>query len=86
MLSAPLVNKVYLASGSVHRDLAEKIAAQMGVTLQNDEIKTFPSGERYFRYSESVRGKHVLIIQSLVTSESGTVNDALMELILTKMI
>lgn len=82
MLSAPLVNKVYLASGSVHRDLAEKIAAQMGVTLQNDEIKTFPSGERYFRYGESVRGKHVLIIQTLVASESGSVNDALMELIL----
>lgn len=82
MLNTPLINKVYLTSGSVHKGLAQQIAEQMGVELHDDEIKVFPSGERYFRYGDSVRGKHVLIIQSLVASESGSVNDALLELIL----
>lgn len=82
MLSTPLINKVYLTSGSVHKGLAKDIAQQMGVELHHDEIKVFPSGERYFRYADSVRGKHVLIVQSLVASESGSVNDALLELVL----
>lgn len=82
MLSTPLINKVYLTSGSVHKGLAQQVAEHMGVELHDDEIKVFPSGERYFRYSDSVRGKHVLIVQSLVASGSGSVNDALLELIL----
>jgi ribose-phosphate pyrophosphokinase len=74
--------QVYITTGSVDRPLAQRIAYQLGLTLNDDEIKIFPSGERYFRYVESVRGKHVLIIQSLVQSSTGSVNDALLELIL----
>lgn len=82
MLTEPLTSKVYLTSGSVHKTLARAIAEKMGVQLHEDEIKVFPSGERYFRYADSVRGKHVLIVQSLVASDTGSVNDALLELVL----
>lgn len=82
MLTNPLKNKVYIASGSVHKELAEAIAQNMGLQLQNDEIKVFPSDERYFRFGESVRGKHVILIQTLSTGKTGSVNDALMELVL----
>ena len=71
-----------MASGSVHKELAQTIASCMGIDLPDDEINVFPSDERYFRYAESVRGKHVILIQSLISGENGSVNDALMELVL----
>ncbi len=76
------LDSIYITTGSVDRPLAERIANKMGLDLNDDDIKVFPSGERYFRYVESVRGKHVLIIQSLTASKTGSVNDALLELVL----
>jgi ribose-phosphate pyrophosphokinase len=75
-------NNIYLASGSTHRILAEQIAHEMGIELHHDEIRTFPSGERYFRFNDSIRGKHAILIQSMVHSQDGSVNDSLMELVL----
>lgn len=82
MLTESLTRKVYLATGSAHKDLAVEIAQHMGLPLQEDEIKVFPSDERYFRFNESVRGKHAILIQSLASGKNGSVNDALMELVL----
>jgi ribose-phosphate pyrophosphokinase len=73
---------IYVTSGSSHLDLAQQTADAMGIPLQQDIRKTFPSGERYFRFCESIRGMHVLIIQSLVGTRNGSVNDSLMELML----
>ncbi len=72
---------VYLASGSTHPNLAKQVAKEMGVDFHNDDIKVFPSGERYFRFADSIRGKHALLVQSLVSTDAGTVNDSLLELI-----
>lgn len=61
---------VYIASGSAHPDLANDIVTYMHDELDLDvqlggvETKRFPSGERYVRYTDSVRGKHVFAIQS----------------------
>jgi len=74
--------KVYLATGQTHSHLAVSTATYMGITLHEDELKTFPSGERYFRFGKSVRGKHVLLVQSLASTDQGSVNDSLMELML----
>jgi ribose-phosphate pyrophosphokinase len=73
---------IYIASGNTHPALAHEIASALGVSVMDDEIKIFPSGERYFRFGESIRGKHALLIQSLVQSKNGSVNDALLELVL----
>lgn len=75
-------SNAYLAHGSVSSDLAKQVSEILKLPLHNDEIKAFPSGERYFRYAESVRGKHVLILQSLAQTGSTSVNDALVELVI----
>lgn len=75
---------IYVVSGSVHPKLAEETAKQMGVTLGPLNTKRFANSELYVQYADSVRGKHVIIIQTLAADpERGiSVNDALMETIL----
>jgi ribose-phosphate pyrophosphokinase len=67
-----------LYSGRSNLELAEKIAEMMEVKLGRIKLTTFKNGEIYARYLESVRGCDVFIVQSV----SGTVNDALMELLI----
>ncbi len=71
-----------LVTGSAHPELAERTAVALGVSLDTIERRRFANSELYVRYDESVRGDHVIIIQSLVASASGSVNDALVELLL----
>ena len=66
-------------SGSANRDLAEKIAKELGTTLGNVQLEKFSNGEIYARYLESVRGADVFLIQSIAGEH---VNDALMELLI----
>ena len=73
---------IYLATGGSHIQLAQETADALGITLGQDVRKTFPSGEKYFRFGTSIRGLHVLIMQSLVATSQGSVNDSLMELML----
>jgi ribose-phosphate pyrophosphokinase len=67
-----------LYSGRSNPELASLIAADMGVELGKLKLKTFKNGEIYARYLESVRGCDVFIVQSI----AGSVNDALMELLI----
>ncbi|TAL14113.1 ribose-phosphate diphosphokinase [Patescibacteria group bacterium] len=71
--------RTYLASGSTHVELAEQTSHEMGVELGNVERKMFPNTELYIRYGDSVRGKHVFIIQSLAAVSGRSVNDSFME-------
>lgn len=70
---------IYIASGSAHPELAQDIADYIGVELGNVETKRFPSGERYVRYDDNIRGKHVFAIQSHITTPGMTINDAIWE-------
>lgn len=54
-----------LFSGSSHRELAEQVADCLGVTLGKALIETFPDGEIGVRILESVRGRDVVIVQSI---------------------
>lgn len=72
----------YVVGGSTHPRLAEDTAKEMGLSLGGIEKKRFPNSEVYVRYTESVRGSHVIIIQSLTATNTMTVNDALIELLL----
>lgn len=71
--------RTYIASGSSHPELAEQTSKEMGIELGNVEHKMFPNTELYVRYGDSIRGKHVFIIQSLAAVDGRSVNDSFME-------
>jgi ribose-phosphate pyrophosphokinase len=76
-LSQTTEKRLMLFSGRGYPRLAEKIADRLDLELGGAQIETFPNGEVYARYHESVRGADVFIIQSLCQP----VNDNLMELL-----
>ena len=69
--------RLMLFSGRGSPELAERIAGRLDVTLGDVQLETFPNGEVYARYRDSVRGADVFIVQSLCDP----VNDNLMELL-----
>jgi ribose-phosphate pyrophosphokinase len=56
--------RLMVFSGSSHGELALRIAEQLGVELGEIELSTFPNGETYVRYCESIRGADLFIIQT----------------------
>ena len=74
--------KTYIASGSTHPDLAEQTAKELGIEQGNVERKMFANTELYIRYGDSVRGKHVFIMQSLFAVDGRSVNDSFMEVMI----
>ena len=56
--------RLMVFAGRSHPELAEKITAQLNVELGEVELKTFPNGETYIRYCESIRGADVFIVQT----------------------
>lgn len=78
-LSPEKKESVYIAGGFAHPELSAGIAHEMGVQLGVVEQKVHPNSEIYSRYGESVRGKHVFIIQPHVKTDATSVNDAIMQ-------
>ena len=70
--------RLMVFSGRSHTDLAQRIAEHLGVELGDVELKTFANDETYVRYSESIRGADVFIVQT----GSEPVDRNLMELLL----
>jgi len=81
--SAPLEmvpkRKLHLLSGRTHPELAEEIAANLGVPLGDPNLLDFANGEIRPRFAESVRGGDVFIIQSHGRTPGRSVNDSLLE-------
>jgi ribose-phosphate pyrophosphokinase len=75
--------RLMVTSGRASRELGAKIAHRLGLELTDAGLKTFPDGEMYCRYAESIRGADLFVVQSICGSEREglTVNDALMELL-----
>jgi len=71
--------KLHLLSGRSHPALAAEIAANLGVDLGDANLLDFANGEVRPRFSASVRGADVFIIQSHCRSASRSVNDSLLE-------
>jgi len=71
------MSSVKIFSGTGSLQLAENIASKFGKRLGKVSSGKFSDGELYFRYTETVRGCDVYIIQSTVDS-----SDSLMELFL----
>ncbi|MDQ4148614.1 MAG: ribose-phosphate diphosphokinase [Actinomycetota bacterium] len=62
-------------SGTSNPELAEEIAAHLGMRLGEVEVSRFASGEIYVRFQESVRGTDAFVVQS----HSHPVNEMIME-------
>lgn len=76
-----------LLTGNSNPALAQKIAKELKHDLVPTTVGRFSDGEISLEIGESLRGKHVFVIQSLCSSvlEDGTVssvNDSLMELLI----
>ena len=67
--------KIFAGSGSI--EVAKKIASEFGKPLGKGKLGKFSDGELSFRYTETVRGSDVYIVQSTVDS-----SDNIMELFL----
>jgi ribose-phosphate pyrophosphokinase len=70
---------LYVVSGRAHTELAEEIADCLGVELGAPNLSDFANGEIHGRYSESIRGADVFIIQSHSDLDGFTLNDSIME-------
>jgi ribose-phosphate pyrophosphokinase len=65
--------------GRSHPQLAQDIAAHLGVELSEANLVDFANGEIRPRFEESVRGADVFVIQSHCRTPGRSVNDSLME-------
>lgn len=67
--------RLVLMSGRAHPELAEEVAAALGVDMVPTTARDFANGEIYVRFGESVRGCDAFVIQS----HSAPINHWLME-------
>lgn len=63
---------------SSNKELAEKVAKTIGISLGKSTVRQFSDGEIQVNIEESIRGKHVFILQST----SSPVNYHLMEILI----
>jgi ribose-phosphate pyrophosphokinase len=70
--------RLMVFSGRSHPELARRIAEQLGVELGEIELDTFPNGETYCRFDESIRGADLFLVQT----GSWPVDQNVMELLL----
>ena len=75
--------KLYLVSGRATRPLAEAIASELGEALGEPNIAEFANGEIHCRFSESIRGCDVFIIQTHCHVDGSSINDTLICLLYT---
>ncbi len=71
--------KLALYSGRTHPELAEEVATHLGLELGNANIVEFSNGEIRPRFTESVRGADVFVMQSHYGTNGHSVNDSIME-------
>jgi ribose-phosphate pyrophosphokinase len=71
--------KLHVLTGRTHPGLAAEIAAHLGVELGDPNLVDFANGEVRPRFSQSVRGADVFVIQSHGRSPGRSVNDSLLE-------
>lgn len=72
------IKKVKIISGSTHKAFAERVAERIGIKLTKAEVSRHSDTETFFEIKESIRDKHVFIIQS----KNSDINDNIMELLI----
>ncbi len=71
--------KLTLFAGRTSEVLARGVAAELGIELGDSNIAEFANGEIHCRFSESVRGSDVFILNTHSAWEDGTINDSIIE-------
>src|SRR5262245_29549720 len=71
--------RMALYSGRTHLALADEIAEHLGVELGDPNLVEFASGELRPRFTESVRGTDVFIMQTHYGCDGRSINDSIME-------
>jgi len=71
--------KMSLYSGRTHPELAKEVAEHLGVELGNPGIVEFANGEIRARFTESIRGSDVFIMQTHCGHDGRSINDSVME-------
>jgi len=69
---------ILILNGSKSQTLGEKIAIDLGLNFENVSTRKFPDGETYVRIDTDVKGRDVVIVQTMFPNQ----NDALMEFLL----
>ena len=67
-----------ILNGSKSQPLGEKIAIDLGLNFENVSTRKFPDGETYIRIDTDVKGRDIVIVQTMFPDQ----NDALMEFLL----
>ena len=70
--------RMVVVTGRSHPELADDIARHLGIDLAPTEHRTFASGEIYTRFSVSMRGTDVFLVQSF----GDNINEDLMEMLI----
>lgn len=68
-----------LYSGRTHPALAEEVATHLGMPLGDANLTEFANGEVRPRYSESIRGADVFVMQTHFGCDGRSINDSIME-------
>jgi len=71
--------KLALFAGRNSVDLARAVSEGMGVELGEANVSEFANGEIHCRFSASIRGSDVFIINTHSQWEGGSINDSLIE-------
>jgi ribose-phosphate pyrophosphokinase len=69
-------------SGSAHPQLAREIADYLGISVGQARLRRFPDTEVSFQIDENIRGTDVFIVQPTCATAAGSVDQALMELMI----
>jgi len=70
---------LHLITGRAHPELAQEVAELLDVKLVDANLSEFANGEIYCKFAESVRGGDVFILQTHVSTNDMSINDAIME-------
>ncbi len=71
--------RMSLFSGRTHPALAEEVAKELGVELGDPNLVQFANGEIRPRFTESIRGSDVFIMQTHCGCDELSINDSIME-------
>ena len=71
--------KLAIYSGRTHPALADEVATHLGQALGEANVAEFANGEIHCRFSASIRGSDVFIINTHSQWEDGSINDSLIE-------
>ncbi len=76
------INNIKIIAGNSNLELSKNIAECLNTFLIQSKVVTFSDGEINVDISETIRGEDVFVVQSTCKTDSLTVNDSLMELLI----